>query len=140
MKEIIKEEPVYVTTTTQTGTKQKKYYVTDDGRDFDSFLQARQHEAKLKLRNIKYKTDRSDITFVAPCVDIWYYPSNQEEVDIILQALDKNEYTYIEINGNIKPGEWIGYADGEPGEIYTLTYIKELIMTYFNEFGEESKD
>jgi hypothetical protein len=143
MKTVIQKQAVYGIV----NHIEKTVYETEDGKQFDKEKDAIKHneflEYQKKFNLIKTIYPNTELPFLEDSV--FYFASNQEELEMIIDYHGglNQEYDDVKVYGNLKANEWITfhYFDGEDykGEwsIYTLTYIKEQISKFLNNFKNQ---
>jgi len=140
MEKIIVEEPVFKTV--QSRTKKVTKYKTSDGRIFDKEKDAISYELQLetvnKIKGIK-KIFFENFDFLPNTM--WYYASNEEEINLIIERLGAGYCIYHLNNGKFdeskfKVGDWITaiYYDGGDyrgdNDYFTLEYVMKEITEF----------
>ena len=142
MKKVVEKQKKYKSI--EDGYLEKVKFVTEDGKEFTSEKDAEKYESQLeedkKFNAIKSCNSRG---YDFPDIDVynWYKPETEDELNIIKNKFGVGKH-YHYVSGELKVGEWISceYNDGgdyhDTYDIYTLTYLKEEIKTYFSMFNE----
>jgi len=123
------------------GYKEVNIYITSDGQKFSERDKddANRHEHRLnyekRLSNIKQVTIENIFDMVP---EKWFYASTKEDLDF-LTNLKEDKYRKVEINGDLKNGEWIGcyvFDCGDSGETamyYTLSYVMSKTVKFLED-------
>ena len=120
------------------GYEDANIYITPDGQEFPEHMkdEAERHEHRLnrekRLSEIKKVTIENMFSMVP---EEWFYASSEEDLNF-LTCLKEDRFRKVEINGELKAGEWIGcyvFDCGDSGEIamyYTLPYVMSKAVKF----------
>lgn len=106
--------------------KEVVVYETIDGKTFDSEIQALHHEDRIKIGKIKKIYRDFEIG------DIWYNPSDDEQVDILKRRFSFSGDISEDNLNKIKTNQWINVHCNYGGD-----YPDEYTITTFDEFKKE---
>jgi hypothetical protein len=145
IKTKIKKTPVYGIKS----YKEKEFYVTADGKEFENFKEAEKWEFSLDVQKKKdflwesIKKINCDDVDLLDYGDRWYLIENDEQLEILKNAAGfYDKYNNIIVSGDWKIGEWVTWQFDDGGDYrgtnycYTFSYVKNEIDKFLNKFEE----